>query len=83
MLSTSVTREKNGERILALSAADLAQRLGVSLRHVRRLDSVGKVPKPLRLGRSIRWRMAEIQAWLEAGAPDRKSWQAMKGGQHD
>ena len=65
---------------LAFSAAELAQRLGVSLRHMRRLDSSGKLPKPVRLGRCCRWPVQEIEAWLRAGAVDREKWQALKGG---
>ena len=64
---------------LAFSAQQLADRLGVSLRHIRRLDSAGKLPKPVRLGRSVRWPVNELEQFLAAGAPDRRSWEAMKG----
>ena len=64
---------------LAFSAAELARRLDVSLRHLRRLDSAAKLPKPIRLGRSVRWPVTEIESWLDAGAPDRQRWEAMKG----
>ena len=65
---------------MTLSAETLAQRLGVSVRHIRRLDSAGRLPTPIRLGGCVRWRADEIHAWLEAGAPDRKRWRVMKGG---
>ena len=68
---------------LAFSAADLARRLDVSLRHLRRLDSAGKLPKPVRLGRSVRWPVAQIESWLNAGGPDRRTWEGMKGGGHE
>ena len=65
---------------LAFSAQQLADRLGgVSLRHIRRLDSAGKIPRPIRLGRSVRWPVQEIKDWMDAGAPDRRTWEAMKG----
>jgi predicted DNA-binding transcriptional regulator AlpA len=64
---------------LALSAEGLRQRLDVSLRHIRRMDSAGKLPKPIRLGASVRWPVAEIEAWLAAGAPDRLAWEQAKG----
>jgi len=67
------------ERI-ALSAEDLAQRLGVSLRHIRRMNSAHRLPRPVRIGHSVRWLAEEIDAWLKAGAPDRKTWEAMRGG---
>jgi excisionase family DNA binding protein len=63
---------------LAFSASELADRLGISLRHVQRLDAAGKIPSPVRLGRSVRWPVAEVEHWLAAGAPDRKMWDAMK-----
>ncbi len=66
---------------LAYSAQQLADRLGVSLRHIRRLDSAGKLPRPVRLGRSVRYLASEIEAYLEAGAPDRQRWEALKATQ--
>jgi len=63
---------------LAYSAAQLADRLNVSLRHVRRMDAAGKLPRPVRLGRSVRWPLREIEAWLSAGAPDRRTWEALR-----
>ena len=81
MTATEVLERRDGRpsNPLAMSATDLAEQLGVSLRHLRRLDSAGKLPKPIRLGRSVRWQVAEIENWLDAGAPDRQRWQAIKG----
>ena len=64
---------------LALSAKQLGNRLGVSLRHIRRLDSAGKIPKPIRLGQSVRWPVVEIENWMAVGAPNRQRWEAMRG----
>ena len=66
------------QRPLALSAQRLAERLGVSLRHVRRMDAAGLLPKPVRLGRSVRWSVEEVHAWMAAGAPDRRRWEQSK-----
>jgi len=44
----------------------------------RRLLSAGKVLPPLRIGRACRWRRAELLAWLDAGAPDARTWAAMR-----
>jgi len=65
---------------LALSALQVAQRMGVSLRHVRRMDAEGLLPKPINLGRLVRWPLAELEAWLAAGAPDRKTWSRIREG---
>ena len=67
-----------GEGVLLLSAADLADVLGVSLRTVRRLDSYGKLPRPVRLGRAVRWRRDEVARWVEAGCPDRSEWEEIE-----
>ncbi len=80
-MTTNVKTISEDKTPLALSASELAARLNVSLRHIRRMDAAGKVPKPVRLGASVRWSVAEIEAWLEAGAPDRSTWEAMREGQ--
>lgn len=64
---------------LAMSAETLARQLECSIRTIRRLSSSGKLPAPVHLGgRCVRWAVAEIEAWLAAGAPDRKTWGLMK-----
>lgn len=52
-----------------------ARKLNVSLRHVRRMDAAGKIPRPVRLGTSVRWLADEIESWLKAGAPERIHWE--------
>lgn len=67
---------------LAVSAAELADLLGISTRHVANLDKWGRIPAPHRLGRAVRWNVAEVRAWLDSGSPNRTVWEAMrKGGQ--
>jgi predicted DNA-binding transcriptional regulator AlpA len=67
------------EKKMALSAASLARRLECSVRTLRRWDSSGRLPSPVRIGgRCVRWPVPEIEAWLAAGAPDRKTWGMMK-----
>lgn len=63
---------------LAISAKELASMLGVSIRQVWRLNEICKLPSPLRLGGSVKWLRKEIEAFLEAGAPDRAEWEEMK-----
>jgi predicted DNA-binding transcriptional regulator AlpA len=38
------------------------------------MDAAGRLPAPVRIGGSVRWRLDEIRAWLDAGAPDRATW---------
>ncbi len=59
---------------LLVDAATIAALLNVSQRHVHRLDALEQVPEPVRLGRSVRWRREEIDAWVAAGCPRRSLW---------
>ncbi len=58
-----------------LTAGDLARRLRVSLRQVRKLHSEALLPVPIRLGRSMRWRGSEVGKWIEMGCPSRERWE--------
>lgn len=63
---------------LAVSARELSAMLGVSLRQIWRLNSTGKLPKPVRLGGSVKWRRDEIIAWLSENCPARSEWEAIR-----
>jgi len=63
-----------GERI-ALSADEVAEALGISRAHVWKLTSTGRLPRPVRLGRAVRWPRKDLEQWLAAGAPSRDRWE--------
>lgn len=60
---------------LAVDAAEAARLLGISLRHLRGLDASGRLPRPIRLGRAVRWSVAELREWLAAACPARDRWE--------
>jgi len=60
---------------MAVPASEVAKILGISVRHVWALLAQGRLPRPVRLGRSVRWNVEELRAWLAAGAPDAEMWQ--------
>ncbi|MCH8854107.1 MAG: helix-turn-helix domain-containing protein [Planctomycetes bacterium] len=62
---------------LLLSAKSLARELDVSERTIRKLNSAGKIPKPLKLQGSVRWSYDELRAWIAAGSPARDVWENM------
>ena len=64
---------------LAVGARRLGEMLGLSERTVRRLDAAGKLPRPIQIGGSVRWRLDEIATWLHAGAPSRDKWEMLQG----
>jgi excisionase family DNA binding protein len=47
---------------------DLAALLNISIRQVWRMCDAGKMPKPARFGRAVRWSRSVIDKWLAAGA---------------
>ncbi len=63
---------------LVVDARRLAKLLCVGLRTIRTWDAAGKLPAHVRISGRVLWRFDEIRAWLSAGAPDRKSWEARK-----
>lgn len=62
-----------------IPASALARRLSVSVRTLWRLHSTGKLPPSIRLGGAIRWRSAEIEAWIAAGCPNSQGWRGRWG----
>lgn len=58
-----------------LPARDAARLAGVSTASWHRLCAAGKAPAPVRLSGAVRWRRAELLAWISAGclAPARKA----------
>jgi predicted DNA-binding transcriptional regulator AlpA len=63
---------------LVADARDLAAHLRCGVRTVRTWDAAGKLPAPVRIGGRVVWRVSEIRAWLDAGAPDRETWEARR-----
>ncbi len=61
-----------------LRAVDVGRILNLSKRQIFRLNSSGKIPAPLRIGGAVRWAESTIAEWLAAGAPDRKTFEAMQ-----
>ena len=53
----------------------VAKRLAISQRQVWNLLSSGRMPEPIRLGRSVRWRAEDIDLWVRLGCPARDSFE--------
>ncbi len=67
---------------LLVSPEQLAKLLGVSRAHIFRMSSSGRLPRCIRFGRTVRWSVATINAWLAAGAPPRDRWEEMQNTNH-
>ena len=53
---------------------------GCSIRHVIRLADASRMPKPVKLGTLVRWRKAEVLAWISAGCPPLGRWKQVEAG---
>ena len=62
---------------LMLSVKSVADALELSERTIRKMNSGGKIPKPLKLQGSVRWSYDELRAWIAAGTPARDVWENM------
>lgn len=63
-LGPLVPSDRGGSNRVALSVGEVAEMLGVSSRHVWKLTAMGKLPQPIRLGRSARWLRDDLLAAL-------------------
>ena len=64
-----------------LTVKDLSERLRISTRQCWKLLSSGRLPAPVRLSRSVRWRAADIARFVELGCPSRDVFDAAKAGE--
>jgi prophage regulatory protein len=71
-MSESVMTEK------LLTAKALGEMLSLSKRQVSRLNSCGRIPAPVRIGGSIRWRESDIEQWLSMGCPNQQTFESLK-----
>lgn len=64
----------------AITAKDYARRYSLSQRTIFRLSAAGKLPRPVRIGGAVRWRLADIELWEKLGCPDRATFEARQKG---
>ncbi len=71
--------QRNGTPPPELIGADgVGELLGLGARTVRRLDVEGRLPMPVKIGGSVRWRLSELRQWIAGGCPPRQKWESLK-----
>jgi hypothetical protein len=66
---------------LLLRALQVAELCSVSLSTWERWDAAGKVPRGRKPSRGVKlWSRAELEKWVALGCPDRRTFEACKGG---
>ncbi len=63
-----------------ISPAELAAVLCIGRSKLYEMKSAGQLPRPIKLGRSVRWRLSDIDQWLALGCPSQERFEKMKGG---
>ena len=63
---------------IAVNAKGAGRLFSLSERTWRRLNSGGLCPAPIRVGRSKRWRVCELEQWSHCGSPTRVKWEQMR-----
>jgi predicted DNA-binding transcriptional regulator AlpA len=58
---------------LLLDIHTLAALLTRSVASLERDQAAGRLPAPVRIGRSKKWRRSDIEAWVAAGCPARRA----------
>ncbi len=61
-----------------LTVREVALRLKVSPRQVWKLLASGRMPEPLRLSRSVRWRKSDLNEWVRLGCVSRDEYEAAR-----
>ena len=62
-----------------LTAKQLADLLQLSTRSIWRLKNAAKLPAPIEIGGSVRWKREEVRQWIAEGCPDRQARQNTRG----
>lgn len=53
-----------------IDTSKLSKQLGFSKLTIRRMVADGRLPQPLSLGRTKRWRLSDINQWVADGCPN-------------
>ncbi len=71
--------EKSPHLAGLLDVKGVARLLAVSIRQIWKMNATGRMPAPIRLGRAVRWRRAELEDWIASGCPPREQWDEARG----
>ena len=65
MVAKSVSTSLTPLHPLLLDNEQVAVLVGLCARKIRGMVSAGEFPKPVKIGRSTRWRRSEVEEWVQ------------------
>jgi predicted DNA-binding transcriptional regulator AlpA len=74
--SSSTSSRRELAPVLLVTAKVAAEMCGKSLRTWRAWDAAGRIPRPVKIGRSTLWRVDELRAWVADACPRREVWES-------
>ncbi len=66
-----------------INVRTLASMLATSVRSVWRYRSAGRLPKAVRVGSSVRWRLSDIRLWIKLDLPTQIEFEQLKANRRD
>lgn len=66
------------QKVNLVNANQLAEMLAISVRHVWRMKSSGKLPAPIKMGSCVRWKLQHINDWISMGCPSLEDFENRK-----
>lgn len=64
-----------------MNVRQVAGTIKLSQRTIWKLLAAGKMPRPVRIMRAVRWRAAEIDEWIRRGCPSTSEFEAATAGE--
>ena len=64
-MTTTAVKEKVDDGVRLLSVRQVAELLSIHQRSIWRMAACGQLPRPVKIGGCTRWRLKDLQAWVE------------------
>ena len=66
--------------VITCKTEAMAEMLEISPGHLLKMARDGRTPRPVWIGRCLRWDVQEIQDWVKSGCPNREVWEGRNNG---
>ena len=63
---------------MLLTVKEVAAMLSLEKRSVHRMNKLGQICPPIKVGGSVRWRLSDIEKWIELGCCSKEEFESIK-----